>query len=44
MKLTYDDQSPMCLSATKTIDDLFFTCPFSATCLKELCNWLTVNL
>ena len=42
MNLLADDQFQMCLVATETIEDMFFLCPFSARCMKELGNWLSL--
>ena len=44
MKLIDDDQCPMCLSVVQTIDHLFFSRPFSARCLKELCKLLHLHI
>ena len=40
MNLLADDQCSMCLVAAEIVEHLFFLCPFSARCMKELGNWL----
>lgn len=40
IQLIDDDQCSMCLHTAETIEHLFFQCPFSTHCLKELGKWL----
>lgn len=43
MNLVDDDLCPMCLSDVETVEHLFFECPFSSQCLRELGNWLQLT-
>ena len=43
IKYVQDDCCPLCNTISETITHVFFSCPFSARCLKELGIWLVVS-